>query len=251
HGRCHARQWREQHPQRPGGGRGRHHGRHAGGARHPRGDRQDRDPHRARTGDQTAGARRVHRPEPHPDPHARTPAAPGGGGVRAPGRRRPSFHVEALRAMGAAVGVGDGGVSAKAKRLNGARLELPYPSVGATETVLMSAVLAEGKTVLKNAATEPEVVELALFLQRMGARIELSPDRRIVIEGVERLRGATTWLAGDRIEAFSYLAAGLVTGGEVRVHGCAQDRLVTAITTLARMGARFDINDEYLCATAP
>ncbi|NUW39848.1 UDP-N-acetylglucosamine 1-carboxyvinyltransferase [Nonomuraea rhodomycinica] len=167
------------------------------------------------------------------------------------GRRPVNFHVEALRAMGAEVEVGDGGIFAKATRLRGARLELPYPSVGATETILMSAVLAEGKTVVKNAAMEPEVVELALFLQRMGARIELSPDRRIVIEGVERLRGASIWLAGDRIEAFSYLAAGLITGGEVRVHGCPQDRLVTAITTLARMGARFDINDEYLCATAP
>ncbi|MGN9839426.1 UDP-N-acetylglucosamine 1-carboxyvinyltransferase [Nonomuraea sp. H19] len=167
------------------------------------------------------------------------------------GRRPVNFHVEALRAMGAEVEVGDTGIFAKAKRLNGTRIELPYPSVGATETILMSAVLAEGKTVLKNAAMEPEVVELALFLQRMGARIELSPDRRIVIEGVERLRGASTWLNGDRIEAFSYLAAGLVTGGEVRVHGCPQDRLVTAITTLARMGAQFDINDEYLCATAP
>ncbi|MET7326904.1 UDP-N-acetylglucosamine 1-carboxyvinyltransferase [Nonomuraea sp. NPDC005650] len=167
------------------------------------------------------------------------------------GRRPVNFHVEALRAMGAEVEVGDTGIFAKANRLTGTRIELPYPSVGATETILMSAVLAEGKTVLKNAAMEPEVVELALFLQRMGARIELSPDRRIVIEGVEQLRGASTWLTGDRIEAFSYLAAGLVTGGEVRVHGCPQDRLVTAITTLARMGAQFDINDEYLCATAP
>ncbi|MCK2220873.1 UDP-N-acetylglucosamine 1-carboxyvinyltransferase [Actinomadura sp. ATCC 31491] len=167
------------------------------------------------------------------------------------GRRPVNFHVEALRSMGAEVEVSDAGIYAKAGRLRGTRIELPYPSVGATETVLMSAVLAEGKTVLKNAAMEPEVVELALFLQRMGARIELSPDRRIVIEGVDRLRGASTWLTGDRIEAFSYLAAGLVTGGEVRVHGCPQDRLVTAITTLARMGANFDINDEYLCATAP
>ncbi|MEV5555940.1 UDP-N-acetylglucosamine 1-carboxyvinyltransferase [Nonomuraea wenchangensis] len=167
------------------------------------------------------------------------------------GRRPVNFHVEALRSMGAEVEVGDSGIYAKAGRLRGTRIELPYPSVGATETVLMSAVLAEGKTVLKNAAMEPEVVELALFLQRMGARIELSPDRRIVIEGVERLRGASTWLNGDRIEAFSYLAAGLVTGGEVRVHGCPQDRLVTAITTLARMGADFEINDQYLCATAP
>ncbi|MCG5212442.1 UDP-N-acetylglucosamine 1-carboxyvinyltransferase [Streptosporangium sp. KLBMP 9127] len=167
------------------------------------------------------------------------------------GRRPVNFHVEALRAMGAEIEVSDAGITAKASRLRGTRIELPYPSVGATETILMSAVLAEGKTVLKGAAMEPEVVELALFLQRMGARIEMSPDRRILIEGVDSLRGASTWLAGDRIEAFSYLVAGLITGGQVRVHGCPQDRLVTAITTLARMGAQVDITDDWLSASAP
>jgi UDP-N-acetylglucosamine 1-carboxyvinyltransferase len=167
------------------------------------------------------------------------------------GRRPVDFHVAALRALGADVSVGEDGITARAAKLYGTRIDLPYPSVGATETVLLSAVLAEGKTVLRGAATEPEVVELALFLQRMGAHIELSPDRRIVIEGVPSLRGASTRLAGDRLEAFSYLVAGLITGGEVRVHGCPQDRLVTAITTLARMGARFDITDEWITATAP
>ncbi|WP_061300286.1 UDP-N-acetylglucosamine 1-carboxyvinyltransferase [Herbidospora cretacea] len=167
------------------------------------------------------------------------------------GRRPVNFHLEALRQMGAEIIEDESGITAKASRLHGTRITLPYPSVGATETILMTAVLAEGKTVIKGAAMEPEVVELALFLQRMGAMIELSPDRRIVIEGVEKLRGAATWLAGDRIEAFSYLVAGLVTGGEVRVHGCPQDRLVTAITTLARMGARFDITDDWLTASAP
>jgi UDP-N-acetylglucosamine 1-carboxyvinyltransferase len=167
------------------------------------------------------------------------------------GQRPVDFHVTALRSLGAEVEVGPHGITARATKLYGARIDLPYPSVGATETVLLSAVLAEGKTVLRGAATEPEVVELALFLQRMGAHIELSPDRRIVIEGVPRLRGASTRLFGDRIEAFSYLVAGLITGGEVRVHGCPQDRLVTAITTLARMGARFEITDEWITASAP
>ena len=167
------------------------------------------------------------------------------------GRRPVDFHVDALKALGAEIEHGPTGLVARASRLHGARITLPYPSVGATETVLLSAVRAEGKTVLRNAATEPEVVELALFLQRMGAHIELSPDRRIVIEGVEKLKGASTRLAGDRLEAFSYLVAGLITGGEVRVHGCPQDRLVTAITTLARMGARFDITDEWITASAP
>lgn len=167
------------------------------------------------------------------------------------GRRPVDFHIQALTALGAAIEVRDDGIVAKAGRLRGARIELPYPSVGATETVLLSATLAEGRTVLRNAATEPEVIELALFLQRMGARIEMSPGRKITIDGVESLRGAETSLDGDRNEAFSYLVAGLVTGGEVRVHGCTQDRLVTAITTLHRMGARFTITDEYIQASAP
>ena len=99
-------------------------------------------------------------------------------------------------------------------RLRGAIIELPYPSVGATESALLSA--AHGRRQVghsRGAATEPEVLELALFLQRMGARIELRPDRRIVIEGVAELRGARTRLQGDRNEAFSYLVAGLLTGG--------------------------------------
>lgn len=167
------------------------------------------------------------------------------------GRRPVDFHIDALTRLGAEIEHTDDGIRAKATRLRGAKLELPYPSVGATETVLLTAVLAEGRTVLRNAATEPEVIELALFLQRMGARIEQSPGRKFTIDGVESLRGAETSLDGDRNEAFSYLVAGLVTGGEVRVHGCTQDRMVTAITTLNRMGAQFRITDEYVQASAP
>ncbi len=167
------------------------------------------------------------------------------------GQRPVDFHIEALTALGAEIDVRPDGVAAKATRLTGAKFELPYPSVGATETVLLTATLAKGRTVLRNAATEPEVIELALFLQRMGARIELSPGRKFTIDGVESLKGAETTLAGDRNEAFSYLVAGMATGGEVRVHGCAQDRLVTAITTLHRMGAHFDITDDYIRASAP
>jgi UDP-N-acetylglucosamine 1-carboxyvinyltransferase len=167
------------------------------------------------------------------------------------GGRPVDFHVQTLRALGAEVEVTPDGISARCKRLQGAIIELPYPSVGATESALLSAALAEGKSVIRGAATEPEVLELALFLQRMGARVELSPDRRIVIEGVPRLRGARTRLHGDRNEAFSYLVAGLLTGGQVRVVGCEQDRLVTAITTLMRMGASVEVDDHGMTASAP
>ena len=167
------------------------------------------------------------------------------------GGRPVDFHVELLRALGAEVEVTPDGIAARCSRLTGAIIELPYPSVGATESALLSAAVAQGKSVIRNAATEPEVLELALFLQRMGARIELRPDRRIIIEGVPRLRGARTRLQGDRNEAFSYLVAGLLTRGEVRVVGCGQDRLVTAITTLMRMGASVEVDDVGMTASAP
>ena len=162
------------------------------------------------------------------------------------GARPVDYHLEALRAFGAELHFTADGVEAKASRLRAARVRLPFPSVGATETVLLTAALAEGRTVLENAAIEPEVVELALFLQRMGAGIELQPDRRFVVEGTGRLGAARQRLGGDRIEAVSYLVAGLATGGRVSVRGCEQDRLVTAISTLHRMGARFDITDDAI-----
>ncbi len=166
------------------------------------------------------------------------------------GRRPVDFHIEALRMMGAEIDITDEGIEARATKLTGAKIRLPFPSVMATETVLLAAVMAEGRTLLDNAATEPEVVELALFLQRMGARIELRPDRRYIIEGVPKLTSATHTLSGDRIEAFSYLVAGLVTKGSVRVYGCSQGRVVTAITSLAKMGVEFEITDTWISARA-
>ncbi|MCP4087372.1 MAG: UDP-N-acetylglucosamine 1-carboxyvinyltransferase [Actinomycetia bacterium] len=166
------------------------------------------------------------------------------------GARPIDFHVGVLEAMGADIQILPEGLEAKAARLHGAHIELPYPSVGATENALLCAVLAKGQTIIDNAAVEPEVIELALFLQRMGAVIEMRPDRRFIIEGVDELEGAEHKLQGDRLETFSYLVAGLITGGEVTVHGCRQDRLVTAISTLHRMGARFTITDTSISARA-
>ncbi len=166
------------------------------------------------------------------------------------GARPLNFHVEALRSMGAEVFQDDEGIHAKASSLHGAQVTLDFPSVMATETIILAAVRAEGRTLIENAANEPEVFELCMFLQRMGARIEWRPNRRIIIEGVERLTGAIHTLSGDRIEAFSYLVAGLLTRGSVRVSGCNQGRLVTAISTLYRMGAQCDVTDDYVSARA-
>lgn len=164
------------------------------------------------------------------------------------GSRPLDYHVSVLEQLGAEVQLTMDGLEAKAVHLHGAHIRLPFPSVGATETALLTAAQADGRTTLENAAVEPEVVELALFLQRMGARIEMQPDRCFIIEGVEELTGASQRVGGDRIEAFSYLVAGLATGGRVRILGCAQDRLVTAISTLQRMGAEVAIDDEGIAA---
>lgn len=165
------------------------------------------------------------------------------------GARPLNFHTNALAAMGAEITQTAEGIEAHvAGRLRATQFRLPFPSVMATETILLAAVLAEGRTLIDNAAQEPEVIELAIFLQRMGARIELRPDRRIIVEGVDKLHAASHTLSGDRIEAFSYIIAGLVTGGSVKVEGCSQGRLVTAISTLYRMGVEFDITDNYVMA---
>ena len=128
--------------------------------------------------------------------------------------------------------------------LRGADIALRYPSVGATETVLLAAVLAQGRTILHNAAIEPEVEELVGLLQRMGAIIERADGRRYVIDGVASLQPSRQRTAGDRVEAFSYLVAGIATQGKVAVTGCDPSRMSPAIALLRRLGAtvRIDVD---------
>ena len=171
---------------------------------------------------------------------ARVPVV-GGDGI---GLRPVDFHRDALVAMGAEVTVDEAGITARG-RLHGADIALPYPSVGATETVLLAAVRAQGRTILQNAAVEPEIQDLIQFLQRMGAIIERTDDRRFVIDGVAELQPSRQHIAGDRVEAFSYLAAGIATQGKVAVVGCDPGRMSPGIALLRRLGAavRIDIDD--------
>ncbi len=163
------------------------------------------------------------------------------------GPRPIDFHLETFRAFGIDVRVFADRIVASANGpLRAARIKLPFPSVGATESALLTAVLVPGRSVISNAALEPEVMELARFLQRMGAMISMEPNRRIVVQGVDSLEGARHRLAGDRNEAFSYLVAGAITGGDVSVRGCSQASMMSAITVLQKVGVRLDITDEYL-----
>jgi len=162
---------------------------------------------------------------------------PGGCAI---GRRPIDLHLDGLRALGARVEERNGLVEVTADRLVGARIELSYPSVGATEQILMGASLAKGETVIGNAAIEPEVEDLIGLLRRMGATIDRD-GRTIRVEGVRALYGAEHELIPDRMEAGTFLLAGAIGGGDVTVEGARGDHLASFLEALESTGARLDI----------
>ena len=139
------------------------------------------------------------------------------GGCRI-GTRPVDLHLKGFREMGAEISQSHGVITAKARRLYGAEIYLDYPSVGATENIMMAATLAEGTTVINNAATEPEIVDLASFLRKMGAKIKGDGTEKITVIGVNSMHGADYSVMPDRIEAGTYLvaAAAVVTTGEFK-----------------------------------
>jgi UDP-N-acetylglucosamine 1-carboxyvinyltransferase len=162
------------------------------------------------------------------------------------GGRPIDFHLQALREMGAVVDKTPTGLAITAPNgLQGTKFELPYPSVGATEQVLLAAVRAQGVTELRNAAVEPEIMDLICILQKMGAIIKVHTDRVIEIEGVDRLSGYRHRPIPDRIEAASWAAAALATGGDVYVRGARQADMMTFLNTYSKVGGAFDIDDAH------
>ncbi|WP_217134645.1 UDP-N-acetylglucosamine 1-carboxyvinyltransferase [Leucobacter chinensis] len=166
------------------------------------------------------------------------------GGCRI-GDRPIDFHLDALRAFGAVIEKQPMGISLEAPNgLKGANIELPYPSVGATEQVLLTAVLAEGTTELRNAAIEPEIVDLICILQKMGAIISIEPNRVIFIEGVEKLRGYRHDAIFDRNEVASWAAAALATKGDVYIEGAKQEEMMTFLNVFRKVGGDFDVEHD-------
>ena len=159
---------------------------------------------------------------------------PGGCAI---GARPVNIHVAGLQAMGANIAIENGYIRAKAARLKGTRLVLETVTVTGTENLMMAAALADGVTVLENAAREPEVVDLANFLIAMGAKIQGAGTDTIEIEGVERLQGVPYEVLPDRIEAGTYLLAGAITSGRVRVKNTRPEHLDAVLQKLAEAGA--------------
>jgi UDP-N-acetylglucosamine 1-carboxyvinyltransferase len=166
------------------------------------------------------------------------------GGCRI-GDRPIDFHLDALRAFGAVVDKSYEGIRLTAPNgLTGADIELPYPSVGATEQVLLTAVLAKGVTELKNAAIEPEIMDLIAILQKMGAIINVEPNRVIFIEGVDKLEGYNHRALFDRNEAASWASAALATEGDIFVEGAMQAELMNFLNIFRKVGGAFDIHED-------
>ena len=161
---------------------------------------------------------------------------PGGCAI---GTRPVNLHIEALRQMGAEIDIEGGYVNARADRLHGACIVFENATVGGTENLMLAAVLAEGTTVLENAAKEPEIVDLAEYLVKMGARIEGAGSSVITIEGVDRLHPARHTVIPDRIEAGTLLIAGAITGGDVTVTDCIPGHIDALTRRMAECG--FDI----------
>ena len=167
---------------------------------------------------------------------------PGGCAI---GARPVNLHIKGLEAMGAKIQVESGYVKARAPRgLKGAEIFLEIASVGATENLIMAAVLAEGKTVIHNAAEEPEITDLITFLMKMGAKISGAGTSVVEIEGVRSLRSISHSIIGDRVEAGTFLIAGAALGGEIEVQGFDPNHLTVVLEKLKMSGVNLEISQD-------
>lgn len=168
---------------------------------------------------------------------------PGGCAI---GLRPVNLHLEGLMGLGATIDLSHGYIRATAPRLRGARLSLTFPTVTGTENLMMAACLAEGTTVIDNAAQEPEITDLANFLNACGARIHGAGSPCISIEGVRELHGTDYHVIPDRIESGTYLMAAAITGGDIQVDRCIPAHIESVVNVLRRCGTEIDESRESL-----
>jgi len=173
---------------------------------------------------------------------------PGGCAI---GSRPVNIHIAGLMAMGANITVEGGYIKARAKRLRGTHITLDMVTVTGTENLMMAAVLAEGRTILENAAREPEVVDLAICLNSMGAKIEGAGTDRIIIDGVDSVHGAHHTILPDRIETGTFLVAAAMTGGKVKLKNTRPELLDAVLSKLREAGAEIVIEGSSISLSMP
>ncbi|MFA6422005.1 MAG: UDP-N-acetylglucosamine 1-carboxyvinyltransferase [Candidatus Buchananbacteria bacterium] len=162
------------------------------------------------------------------------------------GKRPIDMFLAGFKALGAEVIEDENSYTLKADKLRGAKIVMPWVMVTATESLMMTACLAEGTTTIVNAAMEPEITALADFLNSCGAKISGAGTTRITIEGVEKINGGSCTVIPDRIEAGSFVMMGLITNSNIKVTGCNPSHLETVIATLKKAGADLEIGDDYI-----
>ena len=170
-------------------------------------------------------------------------ALPGGCAI---GSRPVNFHLDALKQMGASITLRNGYIEANASKLKGANIKFEGVTVTGTENLMMAATLAEGQTILTNVAKEPEIADLADMLNSMGAKISGAGTDKIVIDGVDELKGTIFDIPADRIEAGTYLVAAAVTKGSITIDGINPNRLMKVIDKLRAAGAEIDYNEDSI-----
>ena len=170
-------------------------------------------------------------------------ALPGGCAI---GSRPVNFHLDALKQMGASITLRNGYIEANASKLKGANIKFEGVTVTGTENLMMAATLAEGQTILTNVAKEPEIADLADMLNSMGAKISGAGTDKIVIDGVDKLKGTIFDIPADRIEAGTYLVAAAVTKGSITIDGINPNRLMIVIDKLRAAGAEIDYNENSI-----
>ena len=170
-------------------------------------------------------------------------ALPGGCAI---GSRPVNFHLDALKEMGASITLRNGYIEANASKLKGANIKFEGVTVTGTENLMMAATLAEGQTILTNVAKEPEIADLADMLNSMGAKISGAGTDKIVIDGVDKLKGTIFDIPADRIEAGTYLVAAAVTKGSITIDGINPNRLMKVIDKLRASGAEIDYNENSI-----
>ncbi|MGE5454925.1 MAG: UDP-N-acetylglucosamine 1-carboxyvinyltransferase [Methylocystaceae bacterium] len=167
------------------------------------------------------------------------------------GSRPMDLHLKGLAALGATVSLEHGYIEAQAKHLQGARIYLDFPSVGATENIIMAAAIGHGQTILENAAKEPEIVDLANFINAMGGKIRGAGTDIIRVDGVERLQATRYPVIPDRIEAGTYMAAAVITGGEIAINNIIPTHLHPITAKLREMGALVEEMEDGLLVIGP
>jgi len=170
-------------------------------------------------------------------------ALPGGCAI---GSRPVNFHLDALKQMGASITLRNGYIEANASKLKGANIKFEGVTVTGTENLMMAATLAKGQTILTNVAKEPEIADLADMLNSMGAKISGAGTDKIVIDGVDKLKGTIFDIPADRIEAGTYLVAAAVTKGSITIDGINPNRLMKVIDKLRAAGAEIDYNEDSI-----